>query len=217
MTFTAGKLRRVWDEKTVEATCGPEGWSSPDSALMRSLEVTHPSGGTVSGAPWVAAFWAAARDLGAEVVTAPAPDAAGGDLEDVPPAGTARSAHLLAAHEALLADVLARMVRRVGTHARRATADPAKYMAFLERVQAEHRPAVEGSLRSALAAAGAVLGRDLDAGAEAEALLAHLGARLGEVADTATPARLAGEVERVLAEAEAGWPGQRAREILGGG
>lgn len=77
---TAGTLRRVWDNGAIEASCGPAGWTSADPGLAGQLETLYPSSGSVVGVPWVRAFWAAVKDLGAEVVTEPVPDDEGPDV-----------------------------------------------------------------------------------------------------------------------------------------
>jgi hypothetical protein len=78
--MTPGRLRKVWPDRAVEATCGPEGWESADADLAASLNALYPVGGSAAGFPWVRAFHAAAAGLGARVLAEPMPDSAPGRI-----------------------------------------------------------------------------------------------------------------------------------------
>ncbi len=73
--MTKGTLRKALKGGTQEASVGPDGWESADKVFADRLSRLYPAGGTPAGCPWVAAFWAAAKGLGAEAVTEPEPDA----------------------------------------------------------------------------------------------------------------------------------------------
>ncbi len=72
--MTEGKLQKKMKGGTVEATVGPDGWSSPDAAIAGHLNAICPVGGTEAGVGWVRAFWRAVDALGADVVREPKPD-----------------------------------------------------------------------------------------------------------------------------------------------
>lgn len=70
--MTKGELKRG----DLKARVGPDGWESAEAGFAASLNSLFPVGGTPAGVPWIHAFWAAARDLGLEVVTEPVADPA---------------------------------------------------------------------------------------------------------------------------------------------
>lgn len=68
--MTPGVL--VWHG--TEASISPDGWQSGDERLATVLRSLHAPPSTEAGTPWVIAFWAAVKGLGAAVKQEPEPD-----------------------------------------------------------------------------------------------------------------------------------------------
>jgi HK97 family phage portal protein len=119
---------------------------------------------------------------------------------DPKPAGdAARTQALTQAHRALLADVVGRMVRRIGTHARRAAGKPGTFLAWLDAVTSEHRAVIAEALEPAVLALGLVQGRALRPGDLADSLLAEVRTALLDLSGTCTASTLAPSVDTRLA------------------
>jgi len=140
----------------------------------------------LGGAPWMTINevrsklnMASLEDIGAELILpsnnfqqaldapeeepAPAPD------EPVPSADDDNRAQLVASAEAMRAQVVARMTRRVAGDARRASKDRAKFAAWLDEFAASHRGVIVEALAPICGMLRA-LGIDTDTDTEAEAI-----------------------------------------------
>lgn len=102
---------------------------------------------------------------------------------------------------AVLIDALGRAVRRLGTHARRAAAQPSTFLASLDRLKVEHLQAIERGLAPACGAL-MVTGRMADPAKGAEWLAGEVHGHLLALAGDATPAKLAGAVDGWLKRVE---------------
>ncbi len=130
--------------------------------------------------------------------------------EQGPPRGPAEGhvidGRVLVAVQAAVTDTARRMVRRVGTHARRVGRNAKEYMAWLDTFREEHRGLMEEAYTSASTLCGA-MGWNRSPAELADRTLAAIHLRLSAVADTATATTLSAEVERVVTDLESALPG----------
>ena len=118
----------------------------------------------------------------------------------------------------LLLDCLGRMARRLGTQARRATKEPAKFTDWLDAAADENRSTIveacDAAVRTVSAAQGKPTADDVRTQAIADRLLTAFRAEVDAVVDKATRDELAAEVDRRLTAFEESWPTQAAQLIL---
>ncbi len=109
-------------------------------------------------------------------------------------------ARLLGALHAALADAMRRMVRRVGTHARRAAGKPGEFLGWLDTIDADHRAIVAEALKPSLDALAASRSRTyiIDAARVAQGLLDELREILLDVSGRCGAAELPLEVDRAM-------------------
>jgi hypothetical protein len=119
----------------------------------------------------------------------------------------ARAARVRAAMAAALADARRRMLVRVGRHAERLAKAPAEFMRWLDTFAAEHRAVVAEALAPTVTALAALDGRDGDAAAAADDLLAGARAALLEASGEATAKELPAAVKAAVAKLTGGGEG----------
>jgi HK97 family phage portal protein len=111
---------------------------------------------------------------------------------------------LIDAHRRLIGDVVIRMVKRIGLHARRTAKDPRAFGAWLDAFAGEHYDVVSRAFAPAVEAFSVASGRQLAAGEIAALLFQDLRAGLLEVSGRVTADKLAQEVDQYMLAAEAG-------------
>lgn len=107
-------------------------------------------------------------------------------------------------HRQLLNDVLGRMVRRVGVHARRAAKRPATFLDWLEALDSDHGETIRAALSPALGVIALHTGEDPEQRTRAlcTELLAGIRALLTHIYDTVTEREFASEIDRAMTEIE---------------
>jgi HK97 family phage portal protein len=110
------------------------------------------------------------------------------------------------ANRTILLDALGRMARRLTTHARRAAAEPRKFMAWLDEFTQDHLAVVTEALGPPVAAWNAARGDSWSASGVAGRILTGLRARLLDAAGEATAKELAGKVDASCSAWEAEEP-----------
>jgi class 3 adenylate cyclase len=121
-----------------------------------------------------------------------------------------------AAVRGLVADALTRMVRRLGHAARRAAGQPARFVAWLDRLESEHVQTIGESLAPSLAAWSVARGQRFDPTLTASDLVEEVREALLELAGQSTAAELGAKVEAYLAAVEGDVSRLRVSEILAG-